>query len=345
MKNAMKKLMSLVMVAMILVSALPFAAAAADCTKGFDCQHDGVMHIAGCPKIPCNPAACDHGGYNHLPECPKACNGQKDCAQFAAGNTAPEYHQAGCLAISKAEESIDNGTACTNSYECKHVGNMHVAGCPMIPCSADATCDHGGWNHLESCPYACRNSSACHADYHVDGCPAKQTNNTTNNNTSNNDTTSGSSAYNKNSGDVVLEICMDKNQTPTKTVSIKSGIALDGVVTLDEVKTVVKKYFGSVDTATGIIYDGLYVKQTYAGNIIEWVNDDKVASVGGLYDAANNSKLVTIRVYISNAKAVSTKADSSNPKTGDGIFMAVATMTASASALATGFFFNKKRAK
>ena len=84
---------------------------------------------------------------------------------------------------------------------------------------------------------------------------------------------------------------------------------------------------------------------TYAGNIVEWVNDSKVASVGGLYDAANNSKLVTIRVYISNAKVVSSgKADSSNPKTGDGIFMAVATMAASASALATGFYFNKKRA-
>ena len=160
----------------------------------------------------------------------------------------------------------------------------------------------------------------------------------------NNNNVGSSDNYHKTSGDVVLEICMGQNQVPVKTVSIKSGIASDGRVTLSEVKSVVKYYYNAIDTDTGIVYDGLYLGQTNYNNVLEWVNDQKVDTVDGLYKAANNSKYVTIRVYISNAKAGTGNADSSNPKTGDNIFMAVSMMTVSASALAVAFYLNKKRA-
>ena len=160
---------------------------------------------------------------------------------------------------------------------------------------------------------------------------------------------SNNSGYYKLSGDVVLEICIDQNQQPAKTISIKDGIAADGRVNLNEVKSVVKYYYNAVDADTGIVYDGLYKGQTYSDNVIEWVKDTKFETVSGLYEAANNCKVVTIRVYISNAKLATTtsssnKADSTNPKTGDMIMAPVAIMTVSASLLAVAFYMNKKRA-
>lgn len=55
----------------------------------------------------------------------------------------------------------------------------------------------------------------------------------------------------------------------------------------------------------------------------------------------------TTKIYVyltgSSSSSSSSTADSSNPKTGDNIFMAVTVMTVSASALAVAFYFDKKR--
>lgn len=130
----------------------------------------------GCSKDSKFP--CPNSYPNHDSECYMACDGSDNCYPGSLGKWDDNCHASGCdalaahkLEISKSDEPIDDGVKCTNSYDCKHTGNLHVPGCPMIPCSSDETCDHGGWNHTEDCPYACRNSEACHADYHLDTCP------------------------------------------------------------------------------------------------------------------------------------------------------------------------------
>ena len=148
--------------------------------------------------------------------------------------------------------------------------------------------------------------------------------------------------YTKFAYPVYLNIYTDTTVgTVKKTVNITEGIAADGLVTLAEVKSVVEYYYNAVNTDKGIQYDGLYPAQ---GNwVSDYVADEKYERIGGLYEAAAD-RYVYINVMITNAVAASSgTADSSNPKTGDNIFMVASVMTVSASALAALLFLNKKR--
>lgn len=151
--------------------------------------------------------------------------------------------------------------------------------------------------------------------------------------------------YTKFHEDVYLYIYADTTVgTVKKSVKITDGIAADGKVTLNEVKSVVKQYFKAIDGNVGITYDGLYPVQ---GNwVADYAADKKYDTIDGLYEAAAKQTVI-IRVMVGNAKLISSSssnADSSNPKTGDEIYMAVTAMAVSASALAVGFYFLKKRA-
>ena len=128
-----------------------------------------------------------------------------------------------------------------------------------------------------------------------------------------------------------------------KTINITEGIALDGKVTLDEVKTVVKNYY-TAKTSDGIKYDGLYMaKGNWVGN---FVNDtQKYTTIEDTNEFRKESE-VHINVMITNANAKSTtneKADKTNPKTGDMIFIPVIFMVVSGAAIAGVYFYNKKR--
>lgn len=143
---------------------------------------------------------------------------------------------------------------------------------------------------------------------------------------------------------VYLHIFKDnKVDDPAKTINITEGIALDGVVTLDEVKTVVKNYY-TAKTSDGIKYDGLYMaKGNWVGN---FVNDtQKYTTIEDTNEFRKESE-VHINVMITNANAKSTtneKADKTNPKTGDMIFIPVIFMVVSGAAIAGVYFYNKKR--
>lgn len=142
---------------------------------------------------------------------------------------------------------------------------------------------------------------------------------------------------------VYLHIYKDnKVDDPAKTVDITNGIALDGKVTLAEVKTVVKNYY-TAKNSDGIGYDGMYLARgNWVGN---FVNDtQKYTTIEDTNEMRKEAE-VHINVMITNANAKSSStADSSNPKTGDTITMTMTVMTISASALALVYFFNKKRA-
>ena len=143
---------------------------------------------------------------------------------------------------------------------------------------------------------------------------------------------------------VYLHIFKDnKVDDPAKTINITEGIALDGKVTLDEVKTVVKNYY-TAKTSDGIKYDGMYLaKGNWVGN---FVNDtQKYTTIEDTNEFRKESE-VHINVMITNANAKSNtteKADKTNPKTGDMIFIPVIFMVVSGAAIAGVYFYNKKR--
>ena len=394
MKNAMKKLMSLVLVAMILVSALPFAASA----ESADAVTVVIVDNATSGDVACFNKVPSRGGKSAVGDLLNYWAKNTAEVESAAFINAYAYYADGSRADvveadtlsggdkvriradivwAQAEEETPDEPEQNPEQNPEQTPPAEPVVEPIkivvkvgssdnvvwtgekVPANGEyalvenllSYCWNKDWNEAYDYDYAWSSAQQAKVGmdsyiYAGDTLSVMLTKKGSNEDSDNfDDVVTGSDKYNKNSGDVVLEICMDKNQTPVKTPSIKSTIALDGKVTLDEVKSVVKQYFNSIDTDTGIVYDGLYVKQTYAGNVIEWVNDDKVSTVEGLYDAANNSKLVTIRVYISNAKLASSgNADPTNPKTGDSIMMPVAVMTVSACALAVAFYLNKKRA-
>ena len=146
---------------------------------------------------------------------------------------------------------------------------------------------------------------------------------------------------NKDPWPVYLNIYMNGNvSTIAKKVDITKGIAADGYVDLEDVKTVVKSYFNAKDS-DGIQYDGLYIFDGSFGG--QYTTD--VGRVDGYGNINEDRKLstVNINVMIKNAVAKgSVAADTSNPKTGDMAFLTVTALVASAGALAL-VYANKKR--
>ena len=143
---------------------------------------------------------------------------------------------------------------------------------------------------------------------------------------------------------VYLHIFKDnKVDDPAKTINITEGIALDGKVTLDEVKTVVKNYY-TAKTSDGIKYDGMYLAEgNWVGN---FVNDTKKYDTIEDTNEMRKTREVHINVMITNANAKSgstEKADTTNPKTGDMIMIPVIFMLVSGAAIAGVYFYNKKR--
>ena len=110
---------------------------------------------------------------------------------------------------------------------------------------------------------------------------------------------------------VYLHIFKDnKVDDPAKTINITEGIALDGKVTLDEVKTVVKNYY-TAKTSDGIKYDGMYLAEgNWVGN---FVNDTKKYDTISDTNEMRKTREVHINVMITNANAKScSAADYSN---------------------------------
>ena len=132
--------------------------------------------------------------------------------------------------------------------------------------------------------------------------------------------------------------------TPIKTVTLDTWTCVkDGVVTLDEVKEVVKTYY-TAKTSDGIGYDGFYYSTSTTKN--DYINNENQTTRINDLDNLRTQGYVHLNVWIDNYVAKSSSssnADTSNPKTGDSIYTAVAVMGLSVTALAAVYFINKKR--
>lgn len=133
-------------------------------------------------------------------------------------------------------------------------------------------------------------------------------------------------------------------KTPMKTVTLDTWTCVkDGVVTLDEIKEVVKTYY-TAKTSDGIAYDGIYYSTSSTKT--DYVNDQNKTDRINNLDELRRDGYVHLNVWVDNVKAKSDSNSntSSNPKTGDTIYMAVTVMGLSAASLAAAYYISKKRA-
>ncbi len=153
---------------------------------------------------------------------------------------------------------------------------------------------------------------------------------------SNNNSTS-----NKFPAKVYLHVYLNNNiGEPDRNLNITNTLAADGKVHMNEVKNLLPTYY-KAKNSNGIKYDGLY-----ATNGNEWVKDyvdDNKAEFLDEIDVRQGYEYVHINVMITNATAKSSNADTTNPKTGDAIFMTITVMGLSAAALTGLYFYDKKR--
>lgn len=128
-----------------------------------------------------------------------------------------------------------------------------------------------------------------------------------------------------------------KTSSPAKIVKISDYGDADGTIDIFEAKRVAGNYYSS----TG--YDGLFTDTTWNGGAYE--NSTQANSVAV---SSTSDTFVYIMLWgaktVSSSSSSSSTADSTNPKTGDSIYMVATVMGLSAAALAAVYYVSKKRA-
>ena len=152
---------------------------------------------------------------------------------------------------------------------------------------------------------------------------------------------------NSSANNVYLKIYLNgTTSSPAKIVDISSYGDADGAIDIYEARKVVGNYYTAKDSA-GLSYDGLFTDETWKRGAYN--DSDEVNSVPV---NADDDTFIYIMVY--NAKTASSssssnsgstnKPDTSNPKTGDSVYMVVTVMGLSAAAMAAAYYVSKKRA-
>ena len=135
-----------------------------------------------------------------------------------------------------------------------------------------------------------------------------------------------------------------KLTTPARTVDISDYVIVsDGNLNITEVETVIDDYYSPANSNKGFQTDGIYY---YTGNsIVEFgTNSSKQSTWNNVNELRAANGTISFNVYVPNVVAKTTaKADSSNPKTGDTIFVPFMVMGLTATALAAAYVFGKKR--
>ena len=143
----------------------------------------------------------------------------------------------------------------------------------------------------------------------------------------------GESGVNIKGTTVLLNIFTNgKLTTPARTVDISDYVIVsDGNLNVTEVETVIDDYYSPANSNKGFQTDGIYY---YTGNsIVEFgTNSSKQSTWNNVNELRAANGTISFNVYVPNVVAKSTaKADSSNPKTGDTIFVPFMVMGLTAS--------------
>ncbi len=163
-------------------------------------------------------------------------------------------------------------------------------------------------------------------------------------NNTNNGGTTNSGTMNENLWyPVYLDVFMDNTvgATPARTFNITEGIAADGLVTKNEVVNLLVNHYNA-KTSKGIQVDGLYLAM---GNwSADFVVANRSSSISNINELRQQNRVhISVVLYNATAKSSGTP-DTSNPKTGDSIYLPIAVLGTSAAALAAVmFFYSKKR--
>ena len=139
---------------------------------------------------------------------------------------------------------------------------------------------------------------------------------------------------------VFKNLNMNPNSCDDYTITTMAKDA--GVVTYKMVDSFLRTKYTALDTNKNMTLDGLYdVTGNWAGN---YVTNNKTDKIDYVQYRLNNVGSIDINVMLNNAKLKSAStADSSNPKTGDTIFVPVMVLGLTASALAAAYVIGKKR--
>lgn len=318
MKTVCKKLMSLMLVAMLLVSAIPFLASA-----------DGDVEV--------DPVAEDTTSVQ-----PDAQIEDQPETQAAVVTAITVVVKVDGAEAARFEKEPSNGKSAK-------MGNLLTYGWNKA-WTDSYTFDHA-WNSTKQKDVAMDDEVAAGDLVYValkTKAAAPTTPPATTPSTTPAEPTAPSTPVNKFPYDAYLHIYVNnKVDVPAKTVKITDGIAVDGLVNKAEVENVVRNYYNA-QNSKGIMYDGLYLAR---GNWVSNFAQDlaKYDQITDIIEARKTAE-VHINVMITNAVAKNSSntnsgnADPSNPKTGDSIVTTVVALGLSASALAAlCYISNKKR--
>ncbi|MBR1971830.1 MAG: hypothetical protein IKA16_00165 [Oscillospiraceae bacterium] len=375
MKNAMKKLMSLVLVAILLVSAVPFAASAASVTKVVIKKDGAVIHENANVAISdagntvqelLNASGFDMTGYavsgnpyiyyaegkGEATMDTKMVPGDRGVHIAIEATTPPTETQAPAetqapvvrkdiaweLKYAESGEVVKSGsfTPKDELANAKDILYYHVFD-RSNDWQANYTCTKV-WSHLyqTNVGYEGQVPEGDTVSFVLTNKKVQEEPKPTE--------PEATTPANKFPWDIYLNIYVNnKVDVPAKTIKINDTIALDNTVSLSETLTIVDDYYYATDSNKGIILDGLYMGK---GNwALNFVTDSGKYDTFINLDQARQENYVFINVMATNVTARGTyTADSSNPKTGDTIFAPIFVLGLSASALAVMFYLNKKRA-
>ena len=139
---------------------------------------------------------------------------------------------------------------------------------------------------------------------------------------------------------VFKNLNMNPNSCDDYTITTTAKNA--DVVTYDMIDSFLRTKYTALDTSKNMTLDGLYyMVGNWAGS---YVTNNKTNKIEDVNYTLNTKGSIEINVMLNNAKLKSAStADTSNPKTGDTIFVPFMVMGVTATALAAAYVFGKKR--
>lgn len=324
MKTVMKKLLSVMLVALLLVSAVPFAAFADEVTTIvvdiYEVDNDNNAKLIGSVEV--NPA--DYASQEDMVK-----------AIYSGEYSKYQYRETDGSAMLRVwpietpdEKEIftltlvfNNGTSDKVSFDVLAGDNILEAieaygvkvpayeGHKFVGWSfSHTTNDSGDADHVVNRYHVIEGDTTLWADYDV---------------ISDDDADKDDVVY-----DAVLKIYVNgKTSSAAKSIDL-DAYAVDGKITRTEVEAAVKKYY-KASNDNGMTFYGLF---TTTNGIANYKTADTVKEV-----ALEANKTTTIYVMVTNATAITTNkpVDSTNPQTGDAIGLALAVMMSTGGAALT----------